>query len=673
MDDNVRVKTRSCAGGETSSAASASRIIAQQWAARRRQQACEQMVLTTLDLDRRDRESELLALARLHAVSMLDASFLHGGDGGPSGRRRARSPERALVRRIAREWAASASTSPLEGAARGRAPGAEEWLGESERERVRSVRERVRMACQGYDGEEEAPRLMRGRPQARADVVVTRMAVERQRELQGLSEHRAVSAFAHRGRIQSFLRGRFFCSGRPMNDERSISMTTRELGHVRQSHLVSRLREEVRFGTESITNDQSTLVALSTQTNSIDNEYDSVTPQVVSDDNNHIENATRGYEILTQQSMQNEDSHIENNVANSNDAHQTDFAQEQIDRYEDYSDSGSSEQDNDHSSYAFPAPSNNGVQREVETYGGQQSDSPWSRDISGTQDGHDNTFVHRDEEWLIIDSQEPTPNWQLGRSFPSSRNVNRLHPSDDDVYGIELRELLSRRSVSNLLSSGFRESLDQLIQSYIQRQEHDPHNWNFEEQRPTTGLLNEDPIEIRIDEQNRAERDTAPQSSTMLPDQILFPQQRQWHIELPHHNWFQQSMHRSEFDWDTIHILRDELTGVQRGMTNMQQMLEACMEMQIELQRSIKQEVSAALNRSLTMQDEETLEDGSQWKLARKGTCCICCDNQIDSLLYRCGHMCTCSKCASELLHGVGKCPLCRAPIIEVIRPYCIM
>jgi hypothetical protein len=28
------------------------------------------------------------------------------------------------------------------------------------------------------------------------------MAMERQRELQGLSEHRSVSAFAHRGRIQ---------------------------------------------------------------------------------------------------------------------------------------------------------------------------------------------------------------------------------------------------------------------------------------------------------------------------------------------------------------------------------------------------------------------------------------------------------------------------------------
>uniref|UniRef100_A0A0A9DTT5 RING-type domain-containing protein n=1 Tax=Arundo donax TaxID=35708 RepID=A0A0A9DTT5_ARUDO len=671
MDEDVRAKTRACAG-ETSAAA-ASRIIAQ-WAARRHQ-ACEQMVLTTLDLDRRDRESELIALARLHAVSMLDASFLRAADDrGDVGRRRARSPERALVRRIAREWAASPRGGG-ESAARGRV---EEWMGETERERVRSVRERVRMASQGgpdqrptRDREGELPRLrLRGR-QARADVV-TRMAMERQRELQGLSEHRAVSAFAHRGRIQYFLRGRFFHSRRPMNDERPLSMAARELGQLRQSHPVSRLREEVRFQTESIIRDQATSEALAIENSSANNELDSVTHQVVTDDNHHINNAIRDYEIQIHRSMEDEALHTVNTVPDGNDVLQNDFAQEEIHQYDEYSDSGSSEQGSDHSGSAFSTASSSSMQQEAETYG-QQTDLQWSRDISVREDGHDNAFLHRDEEWHVIDSLESEPQWQSGRSFSSSRNINRFSPPDDDVYGVELRELLSRRSVSNLLSSGFRESLDQLIQSYVQRQEHDPHDWDFEGQRPTTSLLNEDHTEHSIDELNLAESDTAPQPSTVLPGQTHLQEQRQWPIELPHHSWSQQSMHRSEFDWDAIHVLRDELTGVQRGMTSMQQMLEACMEMQIELQRSIKQEVSAALNRSLTVRNEETLEDGSQWKLARKGTCCICCDRQIDSLLYRCGHMCTCSKCSSELLHGVGKCPLCRAPIVEVIRAYCIM
>ncbi|KAL6649033.1 hypothetical protein ACP70R_013257 [Stipagrostis hirtigluma subsp. patula] len=656
-DGDVHAKTRSCAG-ETSAAA-ASRIIAQ-WAARRRQ-ACEQMVLTTLDLDRRDRESELLALARLHAVSMLDASFLHGGDGGVGGRR-SRSPERALVRRIAREWAAAPRGG--EGAARGRG---EEWLGESERERVRSVRERVRMASQGDAEHQRATRETprpRGR-QARADVV-TRMAMERQRELQGLSQHRAVSAFAHRGRIQSFLRGRFFRSGRPMNDERPLSMAARELGQLRQSQPVSRLREEVHFGTESVTNDQETSGALPTQNSSANNGHDSHTPQVVSDDNHNTEDETHDYDNQTHQSMQDESVQTGSTVPDGNDVLQNDFAQEQIHRHAEYSDSGSSEQNVEQSGSATSTASSNSMQQEAET-SGQETDPQWSRDMSGTA-GEDDT------EWHVIDSLGE-PQWQSSRSFSSSRNTNRFSPPDDDVYAVELRELLSRRSVSNLLSSGFRESLDQLIQSYVQRQEHDPHDWEFEGQRPTTGLLNEDPVEHRIDELNQAESDTVPQPSTVLPGQTIFSHQGQWHIELPHRNWSQQAVHRSEFDWDAIHILRDELTGVQRGMTSMQQMLEACMEMQIELQRSIKQEVSAALNRDLTMREanEEVLEDGAQWKLARKGTCCICCDNQIDSLLYRCGHMCTCSKCASELLHGVGKCPLCRAPIVEVIRAYCIM
>ncbi|KAJ6791883.1 Uncharacterized protein M6B38_241785 [Iris pallida] len=62
---------------------------------------------------------------------------------------------------------------------------------------------------------------------------------ERQRELQGLSEHCAVSNFAHRSRIQSFLRGIFLRNGRSIEDERLPSIVARELRQLQQHHPVS--------------------------------------------------------------------------------------------------------------------------------------------------------------------------------------------------------------------------------------------------------------------------------------------------------------------------------------------------------------------------------------------------------------------------------------------------
>lgn len=286
---------------ESSAAARRQSRILSRWVARQ----AEEMMITTIE--RRNRENELMALAGLQTVSMLDSSFLREPRRSTpsSGERRAARPpsilqmwrdledrrsvhsaasnhnqrerrtedprdgsnasesddigysrwgargeeedeedrrssreqspdlgdgERERVRQIVRGWMtesvlensgnAGSRMSSRDESPRG------ELLGETERERVRLVREWIRAAAgqerdaaragrredQDRDGsvtdhEEGQPEhvrrdllRVRGR-QARLELIM-RMTRERQQELQRLQEHRTVSEFAHRNRIQ---------------------------------------------------------------------------------------------------------------------------------------------------------------------------------------------------------------------------------------------------------------------------------------------------------------------------------------------------------------------------------------------------------------------------------------------------------------------------------------
>ncbi|KAE8670656.1 kinetochore protein nuf2-like [Hibiscus syriacus] len=733
-DEGDQVVRRSDLEGDHLAESSAARRrdsqILSRWAARQAQE-----MITTME--RRNRESELMALAGLHTVSMLDSSFLResqppssrrqGGNverpstrassilqmwreledehalnrarervrerlrqsnadnittvfsttlsgsrgsenhasvgdvseneyeygtwshdqgvsqnnrGDNNGSNREQSPdlgevERERVRQIVRGWMESGISEHSSNATQRAGNPRAEWLGETERERVRIVREWVQTTSQQRDeGQPEHVRRdlrrLRGR-QAVIDLLV-RIERERQRELQGLLEHRAVSDFAHRNRIQTLLRGRFLRSERPLEQEQSSTIAATELIQLSQRNTVSGWRNELP------------------QTN--------MSPDVQGENNEHAQ--FRSLESGVVVELPNQTGDTVSNMAVESISWQENANQGGNWRETDANDEGGNLQQ---PTYPQFNQWREGDAEVMDTNWQESSVSEHRQDNPGNENREMNHQEEAQRDWRVDRSQEAVDTWSEVPSYP------RRH-----VALSQLGELLSRRSVSNLLRSGFRESLDQLIQSYVERQGHSPIDWDLHRNLPTPASPDTDQEQQRgetIDDQN----DAINRPSLVLPSPPVPPPQPLWHHDLHHTRWSRHNMHRSEIEWEMINDLRADMARLQQGMSNMQRMLEACMDMQLELQRSVRQEVSAALNCSAgeKVLSAETSGNGSNWGRVKKGTCCICCDSHIDSLLYRCGHMCTCSKCANELFRGGGKCPLCRAPIVEVIRAYSIL
>ncbi|XP_062105176.1 uncharacterized protein LOC133816875 isoform X2 [Humulus lupulus] len=735
--------------------------------------------------------------------------------------------ERVRVRQVFRGWMNSGAGECVSNVSHTSNSPRAEWLGENEQERVRVIREwvqtnsQLRGTCAGSrenqpaevgtqieqvrdglvvnqnDGRHQqvrrGNRKLCGR-QALLDML-KKAERERKMELQVLLEHRAVTNFPHRNRIQSLLRGWFLRNGSMVENERPSSVAESELGLLRQRHTVSGLREGFsRLDNSVCAQASSSLSDTSNEDNisnrngepqennlyevrddiceqselnyeaSEDQEHDShgildgqsefggnVVEDIDSRESNaHIiegwheqvpDNVVRQWQWSTNSEFvdRRDDTELNTDVDSQENttgewAHHTLHVGVEERRnileasYAANDESEPRRESNDYPHLSGPADNLEGntvahmitqeSASEVQQWQDQSSaieEGDWVQDVAeysewtdspgenmgnqsqaaefGWSQGNEdleNSHLEEvpEEEWHEEgDFQEAVQSWLEGPSdneaVPSRQVDTYYFPDDDNVYSMELRELLSRRRVSNLLHSGFRESLDQLIQSYVERQSHAAVDWELDGSSPSPASVEQD-LDQAIPNQSEVQEDAVVRPPPVAPPSHPIPPPPPMWDQRPHRDsWTQHDMHqRFGIEWEIINDMRIDMARLQQRMNNLQRMMETCMDMQLELQRSIRQEVSAALNRPAGSQaapaelgegEGGLAEDDTKWDHVRKGMCCICSNTNIDSLLYRCGHMCTCSKCANELVESRGKCPMCRAPVVEVIRAYSIL
>lgn len=531
-------------------------------------------------------------------------------------------PEKERVRKVFRDWGSKSFEGLLDNCSR-----------ENEYKRVRielsgqqathvgSLIEKVKDGSVNLGvGEKRPIRRIYGR-QALLDLLA-KFVRERKREVDSLLENQFVSNFAHRHRIQSLLKGRFLRNKRFVEDEKPSSVAASELGLLRQTHAVS----DIRKGFLSILNNYNNIpeIIQSDSENEIKYEQAKEIPDEISD-KFKTNNLTSNREAHNPQQFASpiEVTHYpqsDSDTDTDTDNH-TDMKYDNIEKAEEIVHKIPHEREN--LSELPQVVCLHPLQTSTDSLNWQevsQAEKEWEESVTEDDENewHHLTRTDSDEGIDVIsplrsDSQESHDEWFGGNysyqePTPAGTRITFYWSDDDDNDNnrSELTEITNRRTVSNLLQSDFGARLEQLMQSYVDRQ-----NQGFESEN----------------EGDETETVDSNSPSVVIPET---PREK-----------------------EIINGLRIDMDKLQERMNDMQRMLEACMDMQHELQKSVHQELHSALNRSNSggaYEDDRIGNYDGVSSPEKKGVCYLCRDDDFESLPNRSGaYMYICSQCAEKI------------------------
>ncbi|WVZ19905.1 hypothetical protein V8G54_007227 [Vigna mungo] len=574
------------------------------------------------------------------------------------------------------------------------------------------------------------PLRIRGR-QAFNDLLM-QMENDRHRELNNLSERGTVSKFAQRGRIQALLRIKLLQRDLVANDRSRQNSTSCEVNNRQsQGSAIMQLRERFSSGVEprtavqaEVANPRSPQREAVNKTTQLGNS--ATTDQVRKDTRNqtahesanhatkspqkcvsytridhNTEEAPPSSGVVIQETNQRSDAKAEHNnsketseattsMTGSGLKEMTDRAEaEQNGNTKSSNDETVNEEDISNEQYAESS-----CQETVEEASNQNyAESSYGDEMEG-EETDQNCDYETNYNW-ISEISRPKSYWEERRQA-WYREMLETGSQNEDI-----RRLLERRTVSSFLSSDFRDRMDRLMESHRGTQAHLVNSQDYEENsQELMAFLQErlhsarasqdgrDAIEEEEEEDNADEHEEEHEheDESLISDPYHEPgdysnrssscsyrdneagdysPSRQPYQSQSFYQDSRQSASPStnhhSMEMELIYDLRGHMEQLYHEMSELKKIIKGCMNMQMELQQTMKVEINS-------VEKEEKKSRNRTPK--KKGNCCICYEVKVDSVLYRCGHMCACLKCAIELQCNSGKCPICRAKIVDVVRVY---
>ncbi|TYH26568.1 hypothetical protein ES288_A03G262700v1 [Gossypium darwinii] len=203
----------------------------------------------------------------------------------------------------------------------------------------------------------------------------------------------------------------------------------------------------------------------------------------------------------------------------------------------------------------------------------------------------------------------------------------------------EIRQLLERGRVSTHLASDFRERMDRLMNSRVQIMQDDGGASQEEADDEDRMVQVKSYLQRHL---HPADGKETGNYSDRGPSTFSTP------------SGVSEAQYYQDTRQSSCSIAPTSLSGSGKSILS-------CMDVQMKFQQySFNRELLHSGGRE---ENKPTERVASPWKCC----CCICLKVQVDSLLYSCGHMCTCLKYAHELQWSSGKCPKCTAPILDVV------